>query len=277
MDYATKLKNFPSINYPSLKTSQARRDHMQSQLNRFGLTKSNCLLTEPYSVTKDQYKVNCWYTANGYPEYCSHGINIAFLTLIKEWYDREEEEYAIFIDDDTDISTIDYWSFTWDDFVANLPKDWECVQLLRENHWDADTYVKHGIEEIPSLTLKEKRWDDFGSFFMLKRSHAKKILDRHYVSSNEFNMDIVQPDRTDFFLYPIIENIIYKFYGTIYNFPLFLEAVQFLDSSLNMNMTSQESEVYQRYYKYHIHSYEYYKKLWVETGLDTRIEDMMKL
>ena len=44
--------------------------------------------------------------------------------------DKEEEEYAIFVDDDTDISTIDYWSFTWDEFVANLPKNWECVQLF---------------------------------------------------------------------------------------------------------------------------------------------------
>lgn len=250
---------------------------MQNQLAKYGLTKSNCLLTEPYALTKDQYKVHCWYTDNGYPEYCSHGINIAFLTLIKNWYDREEEEYAIFIDDDTDISTIDYWSFSWDEFMANLPRDWECIQLLRENHWYEDTYYKYGVEEIPSLTLREKKWDDFGSFFMLKRSHAKKILDRHYISANEFFMDIAQPDRPDFRAYPIIENVIYKFYGTIYNFPMFLEAIQFLDSSLNMNSVSKETEVYQTYYKYHINSYNYFKKLWVETGLNTRIEDMMKL
>lgn len=277
MDYSEKLKNFPSINFPSLKTSEARRDNMVNQFMKYGLTKNNCLITEPYEKIKQNYKIHCWFTDSGFSDYCSHGINIAFLTLIKHWYDMAEEEYAIFVDDDTDISTIDYWSFTWDEFVANLPKDWECVQLLRENHWDGDTYIKYGIEEIPSLSLKLKRWDDYGSFFMMKRSHAKKILDRHYISRTELVMDIVAPDRPDFRLFPIVENMLFTNHGTIYNFPLFLEAVQFLDSSLNMNNAPKNSDVYQKYYNYHIKSYEYFKKLWAETGLNTPIQNMMKL
>ena len=28
------------------------------------------------------------------------------------------------------LKTVNYWNFTWNEFVSSLPEDWDCVQLL---------------------------------------------------------------------------------------------------------------------------------------------------
>lgn len=268
----SKLINFPSINFPSLEKSQARRDYLQFQLNKYGLTKSNCLLTNPYEEIKHNYVIHGEYLEHG-----SLGVNISFLTLIRDWYNKGEEEYAIFCDDDVDLSTIDYWSFTWEEFVSNLPNNWECVQLIKENDWYEDTYWKYNVYETPSLKLKPRSWDDWGSFLMINRNYAKKIIERHWVGPNEINMYI--HDECWGVMFPIIENILYRNYGTtVYTFPLFLESMQFLDCSVNLqNALETDLPRYHNAIRYRTNSRNYYKTLWEETGLSLNIKNMLKL
>lgn len=250
----SKLENFPSVNYPSLHECPERRAFMQSQFDKYGITNTNCYLTDRYEKIKDQYNIHSAVPHEGYMP----GISLSFLHLIKDWYDRNEEEYAIFCDDDTEFVSIDYWSFTWNEFVDNLPEDWECVQLFRVKHWmgESGNYaVGDWSTEHPKLQLREKLWDDWGTTFLLKRSYAKKILDRHYLYPNEYNFDVPCP--TWGYLYPLPENIIYKYLGKVYNFPLFVEKIDLLPSS-----STYQQVLADIYDCAHINSHNYIKSLW---------------
>ena len=44
-----KLKNFPSVNYTSLRESVDRRKFMQDQFDRYGIEKTNVYLTERFN------------------------------------------------------------------------------------------------------------------------------------------------------------------------------------------------------------------------------------
>lgn len=250
MDYATKLKNFPTVYYPSLNECSERRAFMKAQFDKYGIS-SSCYITDRYDVLKEHVTFICSAgITTGQP-----GIVHSFVNLVKHWYDSTEEDYALFCDDDIDFSTIDYWRFTWDDFINSLPADWDCVQLigLCEAYPDGNGSLRRYSEEfkVEKLEFRERVWDDWGSTFLLRRSHAKKILDRHWKEPNVISLDIL--DGTWGFLYPIIEHTLYRNYGSkVYNFPMFLENInlsgfQGWDVTYNVN---------------HIVSHKIYADLW---------------
>ena len=55
---------------------------------------------------------------------------ISHLNAIQDWYDTSTEDVGIFFEDDVSFETIKYWGFTWEDFLDNLPKDFDCIQML---------------------------------------------------------------------------------------------------------------------------------------------------
>jgi hypothetical protein len=78
--------------------------------------------------------------------------------------------------------------------MNNLPKDWDCVQL---------TCIRNN-DSLLQIKLRDRLWDDWStSAYMLKRKHAKKILNNYY-SNNIFNLEI-KFNR----LQAIVENLLY--------------------------------------------------------------------
>jgi uncharacterized protein with GYD domain len=57
LSYSEKLKNFPSVNYTSLRESTARRAYMQNQFDHYGITKTNVYLTERFEKISDYVQV----------------------------------------------------------------------------------------------------------------------------------------------------------------------------------------------------------------------------
>ena len=56
------------------------------------------------------------------------GCTTSHLKALQEFL-KTDEKYAIIMEDDVDISIPKFWSFTWVDFMAHVPYDWDVVQL----------------------------------------------------------------------------------------------------------------------------------------------------
>lgn len=273
--YQEKTEGFPVVHYPSLIEFPERRKFMNRQLDKYGINKSKLLLTDRYENIKQSYEVTAAsdkHLAHGHP-----GNAISYLTLIKDWYETSQEEYGFFCDDDIDFSTIEHWDFTWKEFVASLPKDWECVQLIRIEEWesvgkDIEFLNVYGEKLNTSLTIRERKWCDFGTAFILKKSYAKKILERHYI--NEKTIKIIVDDG-NFSYWPIIENILFKNLGKVYNFPLFLEDLYF-ESFLKKDSLLSETE-WDRVRYPHTRSRKVYENLWNAHTMIRGIKTMPKL
>lgn len=255
-----KLKNFPIVNFPNVWGEIERLNFMMEQCDRYKI-QANPFKIDRYENIKENILIESKCDlAEGSP-----GINISFLELMKQWYDRGDEQYGLFCDDDSSFESFDYWNFTWQDFLDHLPNDWQCIQLIRCNHWNPDHYWKYYKEEIPSLKFRTRNWDDWGSSFLCKRSYVKKIIDRYIIGKHHYNMNIVDPTGAWSYYYPIIENLLFQNIGIVYNFPIILENQNLLSS----NWFRKNNPEYNKL------SYEYYSRLWIEQGKNFSIQQLM--
>ena len=96
------------------------------------------------------------------------GCTTSHLKAIKHWYDTSDSSYALIMEDDIDLDLVKFWNFTWRDFMANPPYDWDVVQLA--------------IICTGSIHVKlHKRFvNDFSTAcYMINRHHAEKLLKFH--------------------------------------------------------------------------------------------------
>ncbi len=92
---------------------------------------------------------------------------ISHLKAIEHWISTSDSEYAIFAEDDLSDETIQYWGWTWKEFISAIDFEYDVFQLCQTQV----TKIDHKIH-------KRKRNDYSAGLYILKRDHAKAILDR---------------------------------------------------------------------------------------------------
>lgn len=240
-----KFDQMLSLNYISLYESIKRRLNLVSDAEKYGIIKINHHVAEPFLIEKTNLKV-----IGSYVETLGNagiGVNISHLRSIKYWYDNTDEQYALFAEDDLDLSICEYWNFTMTEFVNKLPSNWEAVQLVRIKNFSL------GYDGSEGLCFRYRNWDDWGcAGFLLTRNYAKKIIDRHI-----FN-DVY--DLTINGIQPIVENVLFYGLGVVYNFPLFIEKMPIGD---NIDVRDKERGIDPD----HMISSDFYKNLWKQNNL----------
>jgi hypothetical protein len=217
---------------------------MERQFEEYGITKYEAFTARRY----DEYKDSCKVTGRFVEGVNHHGTNITFMRCIRNWLDTTDEEYGIFLEDDTSFENSKYWTFTWSEFVESLPDNWEVVQTIRLNDWSDG--------RSPDLSCRPRNWDDWGATCMMKRGYAEKLISAYMVSDTEYFFDIAGTD-----LMPIAENLLFCGGGHCLNAPLFVECE--LPSTYNRG-----------YEPVHAVSREKYAELWRTDGLNTKISDL---
>lgn len=227
MDYATKLKNFPSVNYISLHKDVRRREYMTSQFEKYGI-KHTAHLNDYYVNIKDKITVipdysEQWLSSPDFPGCYQLGVTISHLMMIRNWVDNTDEPYAIFTEDDISFKSIEYWNFTWDNFVNNLPADWQCIQLIRmESPFTLESFDRMRLDLRNSFAFNGRWW---GASWMMTRKYATQLIEQHNPEPNVYNLFHHN-------VMPISENILFYYRGpTVYNFPLVYENCRNIKSS----------------------------------------------
>ncbi len=176
----------------------------------------------------------------------SKGPVTSHIKAIKRWFDSTDDDYAFFCEDDLSLETVDYWNFTWGEFLERLPGDWECVQL---------TWVRPYPTKVE---LRERLPEDWNAAaYLMKRCYANKLLESYYVDGEEFNLDIRDTD-----LIPIVENVLFRNIGRVYNAPVFLEDVTNVKSTyFGKDPTEVNGQG-----EYHWDSHEWVLGWWREKG-----------
>ena len=247
IDINEKLKDFPLVYYISHIDLKNRYNYLENEFNKYGIKyKSNISTNE--SDTKKDIKGPYLQALNDRAKFCitSHLISI------KDWYDNSDTPYAIFMEDDISFETIEYWNFTWNKFMSNLPLDWDCIQL---------SCIRYNMYNVK---LKRRLWDDWSAIaFMIKRDYAKRLLAEYY-DGEVFNLDIKNTN-----LQPIPENILY-YIGKTYTIPLFVENIEFKTTFID-RIGPEEHD------KLHINSVNFVLNWWKEKGRKTNIKKLMKI
>lgn len=200
-----KLNGFPTSYYVSLEESINRQIDLENKFKAYNISLVP-LISKRFSQSNDIIEGKYIHQLNDGTKGCC----ISHLKAIKQWFDNFDDDYGFFCEDDLSLETVEYWDFTWEQFIKSLPKDADCVQLLTIRG-DYDTFE-----------LRERYWDDWGATaYIITRDYAKKIIDT-YVKDNVYCLDIPNSN-----LMPLVENILFTSIGKVYTVPLFVEDVKF--------------------------------------------------
>jgi len=243
-----KLENFPNINFITLTESFERRKHLYEQFLLYGIS-------DPVPHIFERFERKNFTIKGKLIDKVLDpllGTGTSHLKAIKKWLDTTTEPYGFFCEDDISLETVEYWNFTWSEFIKKLPKNWDCIQL--------------GIleEQLTEVNFRERNIYDWSLLaYIVTRDYAKKIINNHY-NGSEFNFDVVGYD-----LPPSPEHIIYLNEGKVYSFPLFVE-------NINFKSTITPKKEYPETYDNHKKSYQHVVSWWKNTGQKLDINDIIK-
>ena len=173
------------------------------------------------------------------------GCTTSHLKAIKHWYATSDSSYALIMEDDIDLGLVNFWNFSWREFMAKLPYDWDVVQLA--------------IICTGSIHVKlHKRFvNDFSTAcYMINRHHAEKLLKFHE-RDGKYKLDNGAKPRA------VADDLIYNS-GNTYAVPIFLYKVQ-MGSSIHPEHVDA----------IHKASYDALSTWWQQQGVNFNIDDLM--
>jgi len=197
MDLNNKLKGFPTVYYTNLDSRTDRREYMETQFDRWGITdyhrvsSSKYLSTEEYKWAhlilddEDSLSIGSAAIAN----------SITHIEMIKNWLETTNDEYMIMMEDDYDLSLINYWNFDWEYFMNHIPANWDCILLGFEH-----------IEFIPFFLHPPHDNVGFGPC-LINRDYAKKLIKLHYIDG-KFKLNIKSNDVRYKKIYGLVDSFI---------------------------------------------------------------------
>ena len=219
-----KLEGFAPLYCISYEGNEKRREVLLEQLEKHNTT--GVYFEVATKESDNANKVTGKFVSSLSPR--SVNVAVSHLKTIRRWLNTSTSPYAIFVEDDISLKTVDYWNFTWMDFMNNLPDDWDCVQLGCIN------------ENIKELKLKKRDEDVWSAMaYMLTRDYAKRLINM-YCPNGEFKLEI--PDSN---IQPHIENLLYHM-GNTYSISAFVENTDF-KSNLTDRAEVEKHDVLHRY------------------------------
>ena len=140
------------------------------------------------------------------------GCTTSHLKAMKEFL-KTDEPYAIMMEDDCDLDLVKFWNFSWRDFIAHLPFDWDVVQLAIICTGDLHVH------------LHKRFVNDFSTAcYIITRYHAEKLV-RYHCRGDKYKLDMGVKPR------PVADDLIYNC-GNTFAIPLFMYKIQ-LGSSIH--------------------------------------------
>ena len=245
---AFKLKNFAPVYYINLDGEPERDHYMQAQLKYWEI--ENATRISAYDGREDDLGD---IIKGRYPEDMTSGeigCTTSHLKAMKHWLDTSDSPYAIIMEDDCSLDIVKFWDFTWSNFVAKIPYDWDVVQLAII--CTGDLHVR----------LHRRFVNDFSTAcYMITRHHAEKLVRLHcrggYTGKQTYKLDQGVKPRA------VADDLIYNS-GNTYAIPIFLYRIQ-LGSSIHPEHVDQ----------FHKASHDGLYNYWQQQGCNTTLDHFM--
>jgi len=239
-----KLKNIGPIYYLNIDGQPERREYMENQFKHWGV--ENYTRISAYDGRDDDLSD---IIKGRYPEDMTSGeigCTTSHLKAIKHWLDTSDSPYAIIMEDDCDISTVFHWGFTWKDFYAKIPYDWDVVQLA---------IICTGALHV---RIHKRFVNDFSTAcYMITRHHAEKLI-KYHVRGEKYKIDNGVKPRA------VADDLIYNS-GNTYSVPIFLYKLA-LGSSIHPEHVDM----------IHKASYDGLLGFWKDTGCYWKVDELMQ-
>ena len=173
------------------------------------------------------------------------GCTTSHLKALQHYLETSDAPCAVIMEDDVDLQIVKNWNFTWKDFYALVPYDYDVIQLAI-------------ICTGPLHVALHKRFvNDFSTAsYMITRHHAEKIV-KHHVRKDKYKLDQGVKPRA------VADDLIYNS-GNTFSIPLFLYRIA-LGSSIHPEHVDF----------FHKSSHDGLLQFWTQTGCNLDINELM--
>jgi len=238
-----KLKNFGPVYYLNLDDQPERKEYMEDQFKYWEIT--NYERISAYDGRDDDLS----HILKGrYPDQMSGGeigCTTSHLKAMKHFLDTSDAPYAIMMEDDCDLDLVRFWNFTWTDFIAYLPYDYDVVQIAII--CTGDLHVR----------LHKRFVNDFSTAcYIINRHHAEKLI-RLHCRGDKYKLDNGCKPR------PVADDLIYNS-GNTFSIPLLLYKME-LGSSIHQEHIDM----------IHRGNHQALSNFWVTNGSNVNIKEYM--
>ena len=163
---AYKLRGIGPIYYLNLDGQPERKQYMEEQFKYWEI--ENYTRISAYDGRDDDLSD---IIKGKYPDMMTSGevgCVTSHLKALKYWLETSDSPCALMMEDDCDLEVVRHWQFTWRDFYAKVPYDYDVVQLAI-------------INPISIAIRMHRRFvNDFSTAcYMITRHHAEKLLRLH--------------------------------------------------------------------------------------------------
>jgi hypothetical protein len=162
-----KLKNFGPIYVINMARSLERKAYIQEHFKKYGV--SEYKFVDAVDGSKEDLSLMVNNLESLAISKNEAACSISHLKAISEWLQESDSEYAIIVEDDVSLETVDFWNFTWEDFLKSVNKKYDVLQLAIINNFTVN----------PRLHLREIM-DWSASIYLIKRDFAEKLISKHY-------------------------------------------------------------------------------------------------
>jgi hypothetical protein len=252
----SKLCNFPEVYWLTLEESHERQKSILEQFEKYNI--KNHTMIFGYDAKENDFTNHPNITGNFLNQMssCDIACTISHLKMVKEWYYNSNAPYAVFFEDDINFETVDYWNFTWNDVMKNIPHKWNIIQMcmVREPH-----ALENNVQ-LHSRTCAN--WS--GAAYLISREYAKRLID-DFCDGEKYILHIKGDPNS----IPYIENVIF-FLGEpeCFTVPLFTEKVK-LPSNFYPFYTDLQTK------ESNLKSEEVVRNWWIQNGKNKSVEEIM--
>ena len=177
-----KLSGFGHIYVINLPRRTDRREHMERLFKDYDI--NNYTFIEAFDAQENihQYIYNAERKNEKAAKRTETAACMSHLKAIKHWLDTSDTEYAIFAEDDLSMDTVQYWPWTWQEFMDAIYFDYDVLQLCLTQFNQKKTKMH-----------KRFRTDYSAGLYILKRSHAQSVIGRMMINE-KYNVNIDRHD-----------------------------------------------------------------------------------
>ena len=206
-----KLKGLPPIYCINLDDQPDRWEYMEDQFKYWQI--ENYTRISAYDGRNDDLGD---ILKGRYPDAMNSGevgCVTSHLKALRHFVENTNDQCALIMEDDCDISTVSHWQFTWKDFFSKIPYSYDVVQLAIINPVQI------------SVQIHRRFVNDFSTAcYLITRRHAEKLIHFH-VRGDKYKLDNGCRPRA------VADDLIYNS-GNTYAIPLFLYKIE-LGSSIH--------------------------------------------
>ena len=238
-----KLRNFGPVYCINLDDQPERWDYIKEQFKYWDIT--NYHRVSAYDGRDDDLSESL---KGRYPDMMTSseiGCTTSHLKAIKQFYDSGEP-YAIMMEDDCELDLVRFWNFTWQDFYAKIPYDWDVCQIAIICTGDIHIKIhKRFVNEFSTAC------------YIITRHHAEKLI-RLHCRGDKYKLDNGVRPR------PVADDLIYNS-GNTYALPLLLYKTE-LGSSIHPDHVDA----------FHKGNYNAQMNFWSQKGAQMSIDELME-